>query len=430
MKKGNLYVIIIIVVVFLSACGHTHTWKDATCTTPKTCTDCGETEGEPIGHAWKEATCTKPKTCTNCGKTEGEPVGHTWKEATCTTLKVCTVCGKTEGELAEHTWKEATCSAPKTCAVCGKTEGDPAEHIWVAATCTNSKTCTLCGATEGEGLGHTWTEANCTNPKTCSACGATEGEALGHSCEKWKLSEKATCTKKGIEIGICTVCGEQIYRETDLEEHTPGNWEIEKKATIAEDGIRVKKCTECGMVIENEFYQMEAFNTSKIKKRSGYEYDDFTKSWKYYASYDKRYSDATEGITIILFSEENGTNIEDIEIRTSIDWKDAAHKAWVPESLDFLINEKIYHMDVRLMNNSDSLAFSVLYSDTSKQFIKDLSGTSKVKIKISYDNGLSTEFDLTSNPFKTLCKDIVDNNIWDYYIPSAVLEYYDTTTVR
>ena len=82
------------------------------------------------------------------------------------------------------------------------------------------------------------------------------------------------------------------------------------------------------------------------------------------------------------------------------------------------------------MNNSDSLAFSVLYSDTSYQFIKDLAGASKVKIKISYDNGNTTEFDLKTNPFKTLCKDIVDNNIWDYYIPSAVLEHYDTTTVR
>ena len=38
----------------LSACGHKHTWEDATCTTPKTCSKCGETEGEPLGHKWGE----------------------------------------------------------------------------------------------------------------------------------------------------------------------------------------------------------------------------------------------------------------------------------------------------------------------------------------------------------------------------------------
>ena len=38
----------------LSACGHKHTWEDATCTTPKTCSKCGKTEGEPLGHKWGE----------------------------------------------------------------------------------------------------------------------------------------------------------------------------------------------------------------------------------------------------------------------------------------------------------------------------------------------------------------------------------------
>lgn len=430
MKKSCLGVIALIVAVFLCACGHTHTWKDATCTDPKTCSDCGETEGEPTGHSWKAATCTEPKTCTICGKTEGDLAEHIWEEATCTTLKTCTVCGKTEGGLSEHTWEEATCTTPKTCTICGKTEGNPAEHIWEAATCTNPKTCTLCGATEGESLGHTWIEACCTTPKTCNTCGATEGEAIGHSCEKWKISKKATCTEKGIETGICTVCGEQITRETELAEHKPGDWEIEKKATIAADGTRVKKCTVCGKVIETDAYKLGAFDTSKIKKRSGYEYDDFTKSWKYYTTYDKRYSDATESITIILFSEDNGTNIEDVEIRTGLYWKDAAATPWSPKSLDFLVDETIYHIDLTVSSNSDSMAYSFLYNDNSYKLIKALAGASKIKVKISYENSHSTELDLTSNPFKTICKDIVDNNMWDYYIPSTFLEYYDTTTIR
>ncbi len=55
---------------------HEHVWEDATCTEPKTCSVCGETEGEPLGHTWEDATCTAPKTCSVCGETEGEPVDH------------------------------------------------------------------------------------------------------------------------------------------------------------------------------------------------------------------------------------------------------------------------------------------------------------------------------------------------------------------
>ena len=47
-------------------------------------------------HTWGEATCTAPKTCSLCGETEGEALGHTeeivaGKEATCTTTVLPTV---------------------------------------------------------------------------------------------------------------------------------------------------------------------------------------------------------------------------------------------------------------------------------------------------------------------------------------------------
>ncbi|MDO5446001.1 MAG: hypothetical protein Q4F31_10325 [Eubacteriales bacterium] len=53
---------------------HTHSWTEATCTEPKTCTICGETEGNSLGHQWTEATFKLPKTCTVCGETEGNPL--------------------------------------------------------------------------------------------------------------------------------------------------------------------------------------------------------------------------------------------------------------------------------------------------------------------------------------------------------------------
>ncbi|MCM1221134.1 MAG: hypothetical protein NC548_42295 [Lachnospiraceae bacterium] len=109
----------------LTGCGHTHTWAEATCTTPKTCNECGETEGEALGHTWAEATCATPKTCTVCGETEGEPLAHTWVEATCAEAKHCNVCGETEGEPLAHTLIEANYQQAATCEVCGETVGEP-----------------------------------------------------------------------------------------------------------------------------------------------------------------------------------------------------------------------------------------------------------------------------------------------------------------
>ncbi len=139
-------------VLLLAGCGCEHEWLVATCSAPKTCQLCGETEGEVLPHTWLDATCTEAKTCSVCKVTEGEPLGHTWQEATCTTVKTCTVCQITEGEPLGHTWQEATCSAPKTCSSCKLTEGDPADHKWQAATTEAPKTCSVCAATEGSKL--------------------------------------------------------------------------------------------------------------------------------------------------------------------------------------------------------------------------------------------------------------------------------------
>ena len=109
----------------LSACGCKHVWTEATCTAPKTCTECGETEGEVLAHNWAEANCTDPKTCTLCSTTEGAALGHNWSEATCQTAKTCNVCSAVEGEPLEHQVKWQLCedttdSMEGTCAVCSE----------------------------------------------------------------------------------------------------------------------------------------------------------------------------------------------------------------------------------------------------------------------------------------------------------------------
>lgn len=83
----------------LMGCSHEHAWVAATCTEPKTCEECGETEGDPLGHSWEEATCKTPKTCSVCGATEGKALGHDWIEATHEKPKTCARCGKTRGDV-------------------------------------------------------------------------------------------------------------------------------------------------------------------------------------------------------------------------------------------------------------------------------------------------------------------------------------------
>jgi hypothetical protein len=86
-----------------------------------------------------------------CDATEGEALGHTFAEATCVTPKTCTVCAATEGEALGHTFAEATCTAPMTCSLCGLTEGEPAAHsydVWVVEDKQPSRKCLGCEAVE------------------------------------------------------------------------------------------------------------------------------------------------------------------------------------------------------------------------------------------------------------------------------------------
>ena len=124
-KRLSLIALVLVFALALTACGCKHeTWNDANCESPKTCADCGKTEGTPLGHSWLAATCETPKTCEVCGKTEGEAPGHAWVEADCENAKTCSGCGLTEGEALGHAWVDATTEEPKTCSTCGKTEGE------------------------------------------------------------------------------------------------------------------------------------------------------------------------------------------------------------------------------------------------------------------------------------------------------------------
>ncbi len=94
MKKNVILILALSMALALCGCGHKHTWAEATCTEPRTCTSCGETEGSARGHSWTEATCTEPRTCTSCGETDGSALGHSWTKETDTTPRMCLRCGE------------------------------------------------------------------------------------------------------------------------------------------------------------------------------------------------------------------------------------------------------------------------------------------------------------------------------------------------
>jgi len=84
MKKLYFILVVALSLLTFTGCVHEHTFSNANCTTPKTCTSCGETEGVALGHAWKDATCTEPKTCKTCNVTEGSAIGHNMSNGFCT----------------------------------------------------------------------------------------------------------------------------------------------------------------------------------------------------------------------------------------------------------------------------------------------------------------------------------------------------------
>ncbi|MGM9552487.1 MAG: hypothetical protein ACI3XA_09570 [Clostridia bacterium] len=174
MKKFLLIFMTLLLAFSMSACGHTHTWNEATCTVPKTCPECGETEGEATGHLWVEATCTDPKTCSICGETEGVATGHSWVEATCTVPKTCSICGETKGMRKEHSVSNWETVKVATCSEKGEESG----------------VCTVCGEVLTQSI-----------------------DKLEHTPGEWEVTKNATESSPGKKTQSCKVCGKVVSTE-------------------------------------------------------------------------------------------------------------------------------------------------------------------------------------------------------------------------
>lgn len=135
MKKIPFAVIVLGLTILMGCGSHEHTWAEATCTSPRTCVECGETEGTALQHEWTEATCTMPRKCTVCKITKGEPLGHMLSSTACEEDRVCARCGETF-PAPGHQYVEATCTKESYCSVCGATQGEALGHDIQNGVCT------------------------------------------------------------------------------------------------------------------------------------------------------------------------------------------------------------------------------------------------------------------------------------------------------
>ena len=274
-----------------------HMWSGtATCTSGRTCTDCGGSS-EPLGHDWGAWTQNSDeKTHTRICKRD---TSHTETEnchggtATCTAKAVCTVCGGEYGEMAAHSFtaekaeaqylkSAATCTEKaiyyKSCAVCGLSSegtadeatffsGNALDHNWGAWTSNedgaHTRTCTVDGCSAG-----TQTE-NCIDANKdhkCDICDYIISECADdnkdHKCDYCgkKLTEhtggKATCKDKA----KCEVCGAE-YGELDAKNHTNlKHFQATAATKTTEGNIEYWYCEGCGK------YYSDKDGTKEIKK--------------------------------------------------------------------------------------------------------------------------------------------------------------------
>ena len=233
-----------------------HVWVDANCTTPKTCYECGLSEGTVSGHSINEET----HTCTICGADDPDhyfemtivealaapkgkkvvltgtvsEINSAWSEEhgnmevyladeegnkillfritvkveVDDVLVVTGVIGQynnvnqiaqgsTVEVVCDHQWNNATCVLPKTCSVCGETEGEALGHAYGEdGVCANG-----CGIPQG----HTHSYTAVTTEATCLVPGS-----IVYTCECTDTYTEVIPAGHKITDGVCTACNAKV----------------------------------------------------------------------------------------------------------------------------------------------------------------------------------------------------------------------------
>ena len=288
----------------IDALGHDvvhHDAKAPTCTEKgwgayDTCSRCDYTTYTEIpanGHTWMNATCTMPKTCSTCSTTEGNALGHdftgAWQSDTNKHWKKCSRCDAIDAETA-HTGGAATCTEKARCRDCGQPYGEknPSNHTgtlgdWQSNGDRHWKVYSCCG-TEAEGAAHTGSTATCQEKAVCSVCGKEYGTHADHDfASEWSKDDSNhwhKCQTEG-----CT-------EKRDFAEHTPDH-----------DGHATEKypilCKVCGYKMEEQLSHTHIYDQEKAT--DGYKAADATCTSK--ATYYKSCSCGEKGTETFEYGE-------------------------------------------------------------------------------------------------------------------------------
>ena len=280
-----------------------HNWAAANCLSPKTCTRCQVTDGQPLGHDYtvslnngEAATCTangkkSDMQCSRCndvktgatinatGHTSGAAVTENVVDATCLEsgsydeVVYCTTC-KTElrreqkttpalgHDIVHHKPKTPTCTeigwnAYDTCSRCDYTTyqelatlGHNYSEEWSKDESGHWHECSRCAGRTDES-GHTpGPEATDTTAQTCTKCGYVIEAERGHELEH-HAAKAPTCTEFGWDAyDTCKRCDYTTYVKREATGHTEEPIPA-VPATCTENGKTAgKRCSVCNEVLE------------------------------------------------------------------------------------------------------------------------------------------------------------------------------------
>lgn len=292
MKRILLLVLTLLLSIYVISCNECdHEWVDATCTTPKYCKKCDETNGKPLGHTYGEWTETKAPSCFEkgtksrtcfCGSVETQElqvVEHSYDHACDTSCNTegCDATRQTEhvyDNVCDPTCNTVGCGSTRqithaytnvcdtTCNTvgCGQTRQVPhvydhncdttcntvgcdatrqIQHVYdndCDATCNTSG----CGATRQ--APHNYTDV-CDATCNTAGCGATRTPPHNYSHEV----TLPTCEVGGYTTYTCTKCQDTYTgNEVAAHGHAYSDWTVYSPVTSSSNGgIKRYNCLNC-----------------------------------------------------------------------------------------------------------------------------------------------------------------------------------------
>ena len=230
------------------------TFSAASCTEPVACTECGA--AYLLGHDWGGWTSNGNKTHTRTCKrdpshTETQDCGD-FREANCTTPEMCQDCGGTYGETApdKHAWQRFPKSNGDgthsyTCDYDSTHKKTEACSSYGALSCGETGYCSDCMEeyTVSHKLDGSWASDADGHWKTCIRCNESQSKAP-HSfvelADAKHLKSEATCVSGAVYYRSCSECGYHAPDTFESGDKNPNNHDLVPR------GYKAPTCTEIG----------------------------------------------------------------------------------------------------------------------------------------------------------------------------------------